>query len=555
MANQSAKLTAYLYANIASFETGMKKAGSVLGGLTSSLVSFKGLVASTIGGGGLALLASSAVNAASKIVDASTSLGLTTQEFQRYSYGAKLASVDSEKFTTAITALNARIAQGNLPYKSTGEALEDIAEKLKNAKDGIERAAIASDAFGSKLGGSLIPFLIAGKDGLKEAGDEAQRFGLVMSDDLLRSAENLGDKIDILGTVIRTNFQAGLLSGFVDESGLLSDIYSDPQFIQGVRDIGTAFGEVAGSVAQVVKWLREAQVGVAGFIIASAGVVSGATQEEIDAKLAKLGDVALEKQTKPSTQIIPPPSNDNTAAYIRQSERRAAAIRAASAAAKKQAEVERELKRIYEETRTPLEQYNEAVEHLGTLRKQLGEDTYARAIKKEQEALRDATKETDKAAEELGLTFASAFEDAIVAGKSFKDTLKGLADDILRIFVRRQVTEPLTNAFSGLFSGSGGGGGGLFDSILGGIGNFLPSFASGIDRVPYDMTANIHQGEAVLNASDAAAWRAGGGNVYNIDARGADSSAVRRIEQALAAGLGRGAIESRMADSAARGAA
>lgn len=52
---------------------------------------------------------------------------------------------------------------------------------------------------------------------------------------------------------------------------------------------------------------------------------------------------------------------------------------------------------------------------------------------------------TKSIAEELGLTFSSAFEDAIVGGKGLSDVLKGLEQDILRIMTRKLVTEPLAN--------------------------------------------------------------------------------------------------------------
>jgi hypothetical protein len=55
------------------------------------------------------------------------------------------------------------------------------------------------------------------------------------------------------------------------------------------------------------------------------------------------------------------------------------------------------------------------------------------------------------AARELGLTFSSAFEDAVIEGKKLRDVLKGLAQDVLRIFVRKQVTEPLANMASSAF--------------------------------------------------------------------------------------------------------
>jgi len=71
--------------------------------------------------------------------------------------------------------------------------------------------------------------------------------------------------------------------------------------------------------------------------------------------------------------------------------------------------------------------------------------------------------------EELGLTFTSSFEDAIVAGKKFSDVLQGLAQDILKIIVRRNITEPLASSFK-----SGGG-----DGIFSGIGDFFSNIFGG----------------------------------------------------------------------------
>lgn len=69
-------------------------------------------------------------------------------------------------------------------------------------------------------------------------------------------------------------------------------------------------------------------------------------------------------------------------------------------------------------------------------------------------------KKVDDAARQLGLTFSSAFEDAIVSGKDFSDVLRGIEQDVIRIAVRETITKPaaaqLTGLFSGLFSGSSG---------------------------------------------------------------------------------------------------
>ncbi len=56
-------------------------------------------------------------------------------------------------------------------------------------------------------------------------------------------------------------------------------------------------------------------------------------------------------------------------------------------------------------------------------------------------------------AKDIGLTFQSAFEDAIVEGKKLSEIFKGIEQDILRILVRRTVTEPLKNAIDGFLGG------------------------------------------------------------------------------------------------------
>lgn len=51
--------------------------------------------------------------------------------------------------------------------------------------------------------------------------------------------------------------------------------------------------------------------------------------------------------------------------------------------------------------------------------------------------------------EELGLTFTSAFEDAIAQGRNLGEVLQGLEQDIIRIITRKLVTEPLGNFITG----------------------------------------------------------------------------------------------------------
>lgn len=164
----------------------------------------------------------------------------------------------------------------------------------------------------------------------------------------------------------------------------------------------------------------------------------------------------------------------------------AALLDADAAALKRAAEAEEEMqaliqrresiyeegKRVFESTRTPIEQLDAQIVRLNTLLSEgaITWDTYARAVFAAQDNFDEANKKVDEAAErtkdaakELGMTFSSAFEDAIVEGKKFSEVLKGLEQDILRIITRKLVTEPLANALTGAMGGSG-----FFGSIFGG---------------------------------------------------------------------------------------
>jgi hypothetical protein len=77
-----------------------------------------------------------------------------------------------------------------------------------------------------------------------------------------------------------------------------------------------------------------------------------------------------------------------------------------------------------------------------------------------QDNAKEKSVEAKDAARELGLTFQSAFEDAIVGGNKLSDVLKGLAQDLTRLVIRKSITEPLAAAASGyigdLFGGDSG---------------------------------------------------------------------------------------------------
>lgn len=109
-------------------------------------------------------------------------------------------------------------------------------------------------------------------------------------------------------------------------------------------------------------------------------------------------------------------------------------------------------------------------------------EEYRETILRGTKAVEESTKQTEELndiAEELGLTFSSAFEDAIIQGEGLREVLKGIAQDILRIYVRTQITKPAAGFFGDLFNT---GLGALTGSLFGGGGAGLPptTFGGGI---------------------------------------------------------------------------
>lgn len=140
--------------------------------------------------------------------------------------------------------------------------------------------------------------------------------------------------------------------------------------------------------------------------------------------------------------------------------------------------------KIFDDTRTPLEKYQQQLATLNRLADQgrLDWDTYERAVRKAEEALTGVADEGEKTktlVEELGLTFSSAFEDALTKGGKLRDLLKGLEQDLIRVVTRKLVTEPLGNFVTDKLKGFSGGGD-FFGSILSSVGRLFGAGAMGI---------------------------------------------------------------------------
>jgi tape measure domain-containing protein len=147
---------------------------------------------------------------------------------------------------------------------------------------------------------------------------------------------------------------------------------------------------------------------------------------------------------------------------------------------------------------------------------------------KAEEKAKNTTKELSDIGRDLGLTFSSAFEDAIAGAKSFSEILRGLEQDIIRIITRKLVTEPLAQGVTNLVSG--------FD-----FKSLFPSFDVGTPYVQKDMLANVHKGERILTAAENRAFSSGsmGGTVVNQYIQTPDANSFRKSQAQIMADMQR----------------
>lgn len=210
---------------------------------------------------------------------------------------------------------------------------------------------------------------------------------------------------------------------------------------ESISDTGVVIGKGAGeNLTEEIKKIKDATRDLRF----EADLLSGDYSEAVEAagravKAAGLVDELsdLESASDEVKQAV----RDFLEEFNRLSKLREAlqVIQDTKSASDEYAETLRRLKELYDEGLISLRQYSEAI-------RQAGENM--RSTREETEEVTDAQRDVEDTARDLGLTFTSAFEDAIVEGKEFREVLEGIRKDLLRLAVRKTITEPVLNAFT-----------------------------------------------------------------------------------------------------------
>lgn len=226
MSGAIANLSVRLSANINAFSSGMQKAIKPLKEFGSQVMSLGGMVnpmvtafAGLAGAAGVGALIKGQMDAIDSTAKLSDRLGISTEALTGLEHAAGLSGVSTETLTGGLekmlNTLNDAATNGGaaaatfsrmgldatkLANQSPDEAFKAIADGLVGIQNPAARASAAMDIFG-KAGQSLLPLMLSGSEGIKQAQEEAAKLGLTFSRVNAAKVEMANDAMSKMGDV------------------------------------------------------------------------------------------------------------------------------------------------------------------------------------------------------------------------------------------------------------------------------------------------------------------------------------------------------------------
>lgn len=245
-----------------------------------------------------------AIDRADELSKAAQKIGIATESLSRLAYAADLSDVSLEQLQTGLarlTKFQAEAAQGGKEQirvfeqlgiaikdasghlRDTESVLKDFANVFASLPDGPEKTALALEVFG-RSGAELIPLLNQGAAGIRQAGDELERFGGVLSGQAGVQAEEFNDNLRRLQVQVESLFLAvanDLLPDLVELTAEFSKNSSEgdkaastaASIADGIRKIGAACLATVDLVQSLTSGIIGFTESVAKFMQLNPGVL------------------------------------------------------------------------------------------------------------------------------------------------------------------------------------------------------------------------------------------------------------------------------------------
>lgn len=217
-------LRVVLGADTAALDKGLKESQSGLSSFGNSVQIGMAAAAAAVTTAAYSIAAAikHSIESADNLNKMSQSSGVAVEELSKLKYAAELSDVSTEALGKSMGKLSkamvAAATEGASPaaqafnamgisvknqdgtLRSSSDVLADLAEKFSLYKDGAEKTSLAIQIFG-KAGAAMIPLLNAGKEGLQDAAEEAEKFGLVIDKKTAVAAEAFNDNLKRMDSI------------------------------------------------------------------------------------------------------------------------------------------------------------------------------------------------------------------------------------------------------------------------------------------------------------------------------------------------------------------
>ncbi|HET9701765.1 MAG TPA: hypothetical protein VFP70_12660 [Burkholderiales bacterium] len=454
----------------------------------NSLASVNGLLGAfgvALSAGAVVAFTRNAIDMAARLDDLAEATGGTVEGLSRLANVAKVSGTDLDTVQRALLELN-KAASGmggadaaaalkaigvslkDLQGLSADQRLEAVAQAFNRFEDGTGKSAAALAIF-KRQAAEVLPFL-------KDLANDGTTVGTV-SAEMAAQAEAVTkawNAVALSAEKAGISIAEGLLPW-------LKDMLE--QMAAGIKIAGGFWAAVFnfGFIGTGTETLRELRTELDG-LLQRKGQMEGLflVDPELDARIAKVRQQIEFLKFLQQQDALRGAAGDTPGerARMRGGDVQFSSTEAAAGATRKLRDKSEKLRQTYRDmleawnplalrweedlakstdlTRGQIDQYVLAAEQI------LGMDAAWLKYQADIEAAAAGTAtvteqlvETNDIARELGMTFSSAFEDAVIEGKKFSEVLKGLADDIGRLILRKSITEPLAAGASAALGGFG----------------------------------------------------------------------------------------------------
>ena len=452
-----------------------------------------------------------AVEYASRLKDTSVELGVATDKLAELQYAASQSGINAESFNQVLLIMQRNLANAvtemgpaldayhelGLSAKALSKETPDVVFKkivtaLGEVPNHAQKVALAFKIFG-RQGGGIISLLDEGIDGINQLSKEADKLGVALSEVDTRTLEDVGDKAHKVETAFQgvSNTIAmefyPILAGIYDQTAeaVSNSLPMIKDFSHGfviAADVisgymGKAFKLIGASIVFFISdSIASAAEYVNGFIKSTKAALNNLPFIHLDASVGvaddwvkairatatqaqkDMGDIWSAKANTDGWRKLGAEMKkhaEDTAKIAENNRASKQELQLSADARKKLAdEAEREKKAMEEklkkenEQRLELEKRTEEARRIAMGGPARALEDYVKAIRKAKEEGTDLEKVTVDALQGIE----DAFVQLAMTGKfQMKDLFRSVAEDLVRLSVKQNITGPLAAVLQGAF--------------------------------------------------------------------------------------------------------